>query len=104
MEKEACRQAKVMMGMLEACLSFGARVYWPAYLKVCRLVFDKMINHPVGEWWPLLSREGATRPMDAHEPLVEGQLSHDSLHGGVQQGAGDRHGRQEDDYRQRAGR
>lgn len=32
--------------------------YWPAYENVHRFVFDKMINHPVGEWWPLLAREG----------------------------------------------
>jgi len=25
---------------------------------VHRFVFDKMINHPVGEWWPLLGRRG----------------------------------------------
>jgi mannobiose 2-epimerase len=25
---------------------------------VHRFVFDKMIHHPVGEWWPLLTRAG----------------------------------------------
>jgi mannose/cellobiose epimerase-like protein (N-acyl-D-glucosamine 2-epimerase family) len=58
MEKEFWQQAEVMIGMLEGCLRFGPRVYWPAYLNVHRFVFDKMINHPVGEWWPLLTREG----------------------------------------------
>ncbi len=57
-EKEFWQQAEVMIGMLEGCLRFGTRVYWPAYLNVHRFVFDKMINHPVGEWWPLLNREG----------------------------------------------
>jgi mannobiose 2-epimerase len=57
-EKEFWQQAEVMIGMLEGCLRFGPKVYWPAYLNVHRFVFDKMINHPVGEWWPLLSREG----------------------------------------------
>jgi mannobiose 2-epimerase len=58
MEKEFWQQAEVMIGMLEACLRFGPDRYWPAYENVHRFVFDKMINHPVGEWWPLLTREG----------------------------------------------
>ncbi len=57
-EKEFWQQAEVMIGMLEACLRFGPGRYWPAYENVHRFVFDKMINHPVGEWWPLLTREG----------------------------------------------
>jgi mannobiose 2-epimerase len=35
--------------------------YWPAYEKVHRFVFDKLVNREVGEWWPLLSRDGNTR-------------------------------------------
>ena len=58
MEKEFWQQAEVMIGMLEACLRFGPEEYWPAYENVHRFVFDKMINHPVGEWWPLTTREG----------------------------------------------
>jgi mannose/cellobiose epimerase-like protein (N-acyl-D-glucosamine 2-epimerase family) len=58
MEKEFWQQAEVMIGMLEGCLRFGPKTYWPAYLNVHRFVFDKMINHPVGEWWPLTTREG----------------------------------------------
>jgi len=57
MEKEFWQQAEVMIGMLEACLRFGLK-YWPAYENAHRFVFDKMINHPVGEWWPLMTREG----------------------------------------------
>ncbi len=57
-EKEFWQQAEVMIGMLEGALRFGPEKYWPAYLNVHRFVFDKMINHPVGEWWPLLKREG----------------------------------------------
>ena len=37
---------------------FDLKKYWPAYENVHRFVFDKMIHHEVGEWWPLLSREG----------------------------------------------
>ena len=58
MEKEFWQQAEVMIGMLEGCLRFGPKVYWPAYVNVHRFVFDKMIHHPVGEWWPLTTREG----------------------------------------------
>jgi mannobiose 2-epimerase len=63
-EKEFWQQAEVMIGMLEACLRFGPEGYWPAYENVHRFVFDKMINHPVGEWWPLLTREG--KPVWTH--------------------------------------
>ncbi|MDI6450981.1 AGE family epimerase/isomerase [Anaerobaca lacustris] len=58
MEKEFWQQAEVMIGMLEGCLRFGPADYWPSYLNVHRFVFDKMIHHPVGEWWPLTTREG----------------------------------------------
>ncbi len=57
-EKEFWQQAEVMIGMLEACIRFDIEKYWPAYENVHRFLFDKMINHAVGEWWPLLSREG----------------------------------------------
>ena len=58
MEKEFWQQAEVMIGMLEACLRFGPEDYWEPYKKVHDFVFDKMINHPVGEWWPLVTRQG----------------------------------------------
>jgi len=63
-EKEFWQQAEVMIGMLEACLRFGPQKYWPAYVNVHRFVFDKMINRPVGEWWPLTTREG--KPIWTH--------------------------------------
>ena len=44
--------------MLEAYLRFGEERFWEAYLKVHRFVQDKMVHHKVGEWWPLLNREG----------------------------------------------
>jgi len=63
MEKEFWQQAEVMIGMLEVCLRFGPK-YFPAYENVHRFVFDKMINHPAGEWWPLMTREG--KPIWTH--------------------------------------
>jgi len=64
MEKEFWQQAEVMIGMLEGCLRFGCDPYWQAYENVHRFVFDKGINHAVGEWWPLLTREG--KPIWTH--------------------------------------
>ena len=58
MEKEFWQQAEVLIGMLEACLVFDVEKYWPVYENVHRFVFDKMINHEVGEWWPLTTRQG----------------------------------------------
>ncbi len=63
-EKEFWQQAEVMIGMLEASLRFGPEKYFPVYENVHRFVVDKMINHPLGEWWPLLTREG--KPIWTH--------------------------------------
>jgi mannose/cellobiose epimerase-like protein (N-acyl-D-glucosamine 2-epimerase family) len=57
-EKEFWQQAEVMIGMLDGCLYLDMQKYWPAYENVHRFVFDKMIHHEVGEWFPLLTREG----------------------------------------------
>ena len=57
-EKEFWQQAEVMIGMLEACLLLGPEKYWPVYTNIHRFVFDKMINHGIGEWLPLLTRQG----------------------------------------------
>ncbi len=57
-EKEFWQQAEVLIGMLEACLRLEPEKYWPAYENVHRFVFDNMIHHKVGEWWPLLTRQG----------------------------------------------
>jgi mannose/cellobiose epimerase-like protein (N-acyl-D-glucosamine 2-epimerase family) len=58
MEKEFWQQAEVLTGLLDAFLMFGDTGYLDAYRNVHRFVFDKMINKGVGEWFPLLSREG----------------------------------------------
>ncbi len=57
-EKEFWQQAEVLTGLLDAVLMFGDEVYWDGYKNVHRFVFDKMINKGVGEWFPLLTREG----------------------------------------------
>jgi len=64
MEKEFWQQAEALIGLLDACLYFDAEKYWPYYQNVHKFVFDKGINHDVGEWWPLLTREG--KPLWMH--------------------------------------
>jgi len=60
-EKEFWQQAETMIGMLDGCRLFGMEPYWQAYEAVHRFVMDRMVNREVGEWWPLLSRDGRTR-------------------------------------------
>jgi len=57
-EKEFWQQAEVLTAMLDAYLMFKDPVYLEAYRNVHRFVFDKVINKKVGEWYPLLTREG----------------------------------------------
>jgi len=57
-DKEFWQQAEILIGLLDASLIFGPEKYFPAYENVHRFVFDKVINHDVGEWWPLLSQAG----------------------------------------------
>jgi mannobiose 2-epimerase len=58
LEKEFWQQAELLIGMLDACIYFDASKYWPVYQNIHRFLFDKGINHQVGEWWPLLKRNG----------------------------------------------
>lgn len=64
MEKEFWQQAEVLIGTLDAIILFGEDKYWNAYRNVHRFVFDKMINKKVGEWYPLMTREG--KPIWTH--------------------------------------
>jgi mannobiose 2-epimerase len=57
-EKEFWQQAEVLIGMLDAYILTEDLKYWQAYKNVFDFTFNKVINHSVGEWWPLLSREG----------------------------------------------
>jgi mannobiose 2-epimerase len=51
--KEFWQQAEVMVGMLDAHLVYGDDEYFDAYENVHRFVMDHVINHRVGEWYPL---------------------------------------------------
>ena len=57
-EKEFWQQAEVLIGLLDAYRLFGDETYWNAYRTVHHFVMDKMVNHAVGEWWPLMTRQG----------------------------------------------
>jgi len=57
-EKEFWQQAEVLIGLLDAYLIFRNPVFWDSYKNVHRFVFDKVINKGVGEWYPLLTRQG----------------------------------------------
>jgi mannobiose 2-epimerase len=57
-EKEFWQQAEVLIGMLDALIIFRDKKYLDAYKMVHRFIFDKMINKGVGEWYPLMTREG----------------------------------------------
>ncbi len=60
-QKEFWQQAESLVGLLDACLLTGERVYWDGFRKVFGFVWDHMINHEVGEWFALLDRDGTVR-------------------------------------------
>lgn len=51
--KEFWQQAEAMVGFLDAYQLFGDEKYLKAYEAVHRFVFDHVINHSIGEWFPL---------------------------------------------------
>ena len=51
--KEFWQQAECLVGLLDAYLVFGDEKYLDGYEKVHRFVMDHVINHGVGEWFPL---------------------------------------------------
>jgi mannobiose 2-epimerase len=57
-EKEWWQQAESLVGLLEAYRLFKEERFWAAFTCVWHFVQSKMINHEVGEWNALLSRDG----------------------------------------------
>ncbi len=57
-EKEFWQQAEGLIGMLDGVLMFNDEKYMKAYVNIHRFVLDKMVKKGVGEWYPLLSRNG----------------------------------------------
>ncbi len=59
--KEFWQQAEVLVGFLDAALIFRQQKYWDAFTNVCDFVWNRMINHEVGEWYALLERDGTIK-------------------------------------------
>jgi len=57
--KEFWQQAEALVGFLDAWMLTRDQRYWDAFRNVHDFVFGRMINWDQGEWFPLLSREGA---------------------------------------------
>jgi mannose 2-epimerase len=57
-EKEFWQHAEVLIGLLDAYRVYHDEKYLRAYQAVHRFVFDHIIDHEVGEWKPLLTRQG----------------------------------------------
>lgn len=57
-EKEFWQQAECLIGFLDGYRLFGEEKYLRAYEAVHRFVLDRLVNRPVGEWWPLTTRQG----------------------------------------------
>jgi mannose 2-epimerase len=57
-EKEFWQQAEILIAFLDAYRLTGNEAFGRAYENVHRFVLDKMVNRAVGEWWPLMTREG----------------------------------------------
>ncbi len=55
--KEFWQQAEALVGLLDAYVLFGETKYLDAYENVHRFVMDVMINHGVGEWFPLFDEQ-----------------------------------------------
>jgi mannobiose 2-epimerase len=56
--KEFWQQAELLTGMLDAYRLYGDEKYLEAYENIHDFVMKHGIKHEVGEWWPLLTREG----------------------------------------------
>jgi mannose 2-epimerase len=64
LQKEFWQQAETLIGLLDSYMLFKEEGILEAYNSVHRFVFDKMIAHDVGEWLPLLERNG--KPIWTH--------------------------------------
>ena len=56
--KEFWQQAEFLTGMLDAYLLYNDEKFLDVYENVHTFLMKHGIKHEVGEWWPLMSREG----------------------------------------------
>lgn len=61
MLKEFWQQAEALIGFLDAAIIFEKQMYWEAFENIFDFVWNKMINHEVGEWLALLERDGTVK-------------------------------------------
>ena len=59
--KEFWQQAEALTGFLDAVLIFKDKRYWDAFENIFNFVWNKNINHEVGEWYALLERNGTVK-------------------------------------------
>ena len=62
LEKEFWQNAEALVGFLDAYEVFGEQRFFEAFENIWQFVDQHMINHEVGEWRTLLTREG--QPID----------------------------------------
>lgn len=58
MTKEFWQQAEFLIGMLTAYILYKDETYLNVYENIHNFVMKYVIKHEIGEWWPLLTREG----------------------------------------------
>lgn len=61
MEKEFWQQAEAWVGFLEAYRLTGCERYAQAFRKMHEFIFSNVINTELGEWYPLLHRDGSIK-------------------------------------------
>ncbi len=58
LQKEFWQQSEAVTALLDAYILFGGERFLDAYALVHRFIFDRMITPDMGEWLPLLERDG----------------------------------------------
>ena len=57
--KEFWQQAECLVGMLDAYILFQDKKYLDGYENIHRFVMDHVVNHDVGEWYPLFDENNS---------------------------------------------
>ena len=59
--KEFWQQGEALTGFLDGYLIFKDQNYWDAFENIFEFIWNKMINHEVGEWYALFERDGTIK-------------------------------------------
>lgn len=68
MDKEWWQQSESLIGTLYMYDYFGMEEYFNAFKNIWNFVYSNMINKELGEWYPLLTREGNIKWSDLGNP------------------------------------